>query len=111
MFTNLQLHVYKISESDDSMEESDSSSSATSSVEEEETYVPKSEDITKDVRPALGNYWSEILDSRILISMSETRETDVLGFIEVKRRLTLLESKNLETLNSRLVNITDTGVM
>lgn len=100
--------MYKISESDESACDSGSSTTSSSSDEENDNGM---DNLAISIKPALGNYWSEILDVRILVSMDAVRESDVLGFIEIKRKLTVLESKNFSPLNSVLVNITDMGVI
>jgi hypothetical protein len=103
MVTNLQLNLYTISASDNSGSDTDSSTSVSSSSESDDEEV--------DIKPALGNYWSEILDLRVIVSMdANIQESDILGFVEIKRKLTVLESSKMLPLKNVLVNITDTGI-
>lgn len=110
ILTNLQLNLYKISESEESASDSDSSSSTSSSDHETAAEI----NLKNEIKPALGNYWSEIIDLRIHISMGgDDRETDIClgGFVEIKRKLTVLESSKIPPANNVLVNFTDTGVI
>lgn len=116
ILTNLQLNLYRISESDDSETDTDSTTSTSTTMSDYNEN--EEEDDEMIIKPALGNFWSEILDLRVLISMDMEEdldnilESDVLGnFIEITRKLTVLESSKMLPLNSVLVHITDTGVI
>lgn len=94
------LHKYKISESDKGDDQSSISSARS----------VKSSTPIGTVAAALDEYWPQVLDHRFFITAIDNK-CDILGYFEIKRQITMIESKHEKSGKTVIVRITDMGIV
>lgn len=94
----MALHKLNVTESD----KGDDSSSVESVRESENAHM-------ENYKAALDEYWPEILDHRFIITEISSN-CDTIGHVEVRRQITLIESRFEKPGKSIIVKIDETGI-